>query len=51
VPADQLAFLTERAAEVVKRLKELGYTYVTLDLEGYRTGSMNETLDVKSLRF
>jgi uncharacterized protein len=29
---------------VVGRLKSLGYTYVTLDLEGYRTGSMNETL-------
>ena len=23
---------------------ELGFTYVTLDLGGYRTGSMNETL-------
>lgn len=28
----------------VERLKELGYKYVTLDLEGYRTGSMNEVL-------
>lgn len=25
-------------------LKEVGFTYVTLDLKGYRTGSMNETL-------
>lgn len=31
--------------EVVAKLKSLGYTYVTLDLEGYRTGSMNETLN------
>jgi len=30
--------------ELVDRLKRLGYTYVTLDLEGYRTGSMNEVL-------
>jgi pyridinium-3,5-biscarboxylic acid mononucleotide sulfurtransferase len=29
---------------VVEVCKEAGYTYVTLDLEGYRTGSMNETL-------
>jgi uncharacterized protein len=29
---------------IVSRLKSLGYAYVTLDLEGYRTGSMNETL-------
>lgn len=26
------------------RLRELGYRYVTLDLQGYRTGSMNEVL-------
>jgi uncharacterized protein len=27
---------------IVRRLKELGFHYVTLDLQGYRTGSMNE---------
>ena len=26
------------------QLKSFGFTYVTLDLLGYRTGSMNETL-------
>ena len=31
---------------VVARLKELGFTYVTLDLSGYRMGSMNEALDL-----
>lgn len=31
--------------EVVERLQEAGYLYVTLDLRGYRTGSMNEVLD------
>jgi uncharacterized protein len=29
---------------VVERLKELGYLYVALDLQGYRTGSLNEVL-------
>lgn len=29
---------------VVSKLKEFGFSYVTLDVEGYRTGSMNETL-------
>ena len=28
-------------------LKKLGFSYVTLDLQGYRTGSMNETIDTK----
>lgn len=32
------------AAKIIAALKELGYTYVCLDLEGYRTGSMNEML-------
>lgn len=27
---------------IVQHLRELGYAYVTLDLEGYRTGSLNE---------
>ncbi len=29
---------------VIKRLKGIGYTYVTLDLQGFRSGSMNEVL-------
>lgn len=29
---------------IVEKLKSLGFIYVTLDLEGYRTGSMNELL-------
>lgn len=31
-------------AKIVENLKSLGYAYVTLDLAGYRTGSMNEPL-------
>ncbi len=31
--------------KIVEACKEAGYTYVTLDLQGYRTGSMNESLD------
>jgi uncharacterized protein len=31
-------------AKIVEKLKHLGYAYVTLDLAGYRTGSMNEPL-------
>jgi len=30
--------------KITKRFKKLGYKYVTLDLAGYRTGSMNEVL-------
>ncbi|MCD8020786.1 MAG: ATP-dependent sacrificial sulfur transferase LarE [Clostridiales bacterium] len=30
--------------QIYAELKEIGFSYVTLDLRGYRTGSMNETL-------
>ena len=31
--------------KIVTNFKQYGFTYVTMDLQGYRTGSMNETLD------
>jgi pyridinium-3,5-biscarboxylic acid mononucleotide sulfurtransferase len=30
---------------IVDKLKDLGYNYITLDLEGYRTGSLNEVIN------
>ena len=35
---------TEVRTQIVLRLKEYGFDYVTFDLQGYRTGSMNEVL-------
>lgn len=32
------------ADKIDRKFKELGYQYVTIDLKGYRTGSMNEVL-------
>lgn len=37
-------FELEFIRNTVSRLKELGFTYVTLDLQGFRSGSMNEVL-------
>ena len=31
-------------SELIAKMKALGFTYVTLDLQGFRSGSMNETL-------
>ncbi len=44
---ESLRLALERRDAIVTRLKEIGYTYITLDLEGYRTGSMNEVLNKK----
>ena len=41
-------FLAEdRSAQVAGTLKKIGYAHVTLDLEGYRRGSLNEKLDLR----
>ena len=37
------------AAEFTRIVKALGFTYVTLDLEGFRSGSMNALLPASSL--
>jgi uncharacterized protein len=36
--------------EVDDKFKEIGFVYVALDLQGYRTGSMNETLTGEELQ-
>ena len=44
-PAEISRLLDEQLREqLVAEFKTAGFTYVTLDLQGYRTGSMNETL-------
>jgi pyridinium-3,5-biscarboxylic acid mononucleotide sulfurtransferase len=46
VGPQDLARLVEPGAReaIIKRLRELGFLYVSLDLAGYRTGSLNEAL-------
>ena len=42
VPKDKISGLISRGKPIIDKLKKMGYNYVTVDLEGYRTGSMNE---------
>jgi pyridinium-3,5-biscarboxylic acid mononucleotide sulfurtransferase len=44
------ALAPEMAAAIANRLKSAGFLYVALDLEGYRQGSLNETLSPVSQR-
>ena len=46
VAPDEMARFLEGGTnqQVAERLREIGYRYVTLDLQGYRTGSLNEGL-------
>jgi pyridinium-3,5-biscarboxylic acid mononucleotide sulfurtransferase len=43
------ALSLEMAAEFTRIFKALGFTYVTLDLEGFRSGSMNAVLGLETL--
>ena len=47
LPPDQFPrFMeAETRTRVAKVFREIGFAYTTLDLQGYRTGSMNETLN------
>jgi len=36
--------------EIVEFLRSLGYRYVTLDLQGFRSGSANEALSTKRFK-
>ena len=51
VEPDGMAVLMQdgNRERAVERLKELGYQYVTLDLAGFRSGSMNETLSLREV--
>jgi uncharacterized protein len=46
VPADQVASLAEPETRrrIVEHFRQLGYNYVTLDLQGFRSGSLNEVI-------
>ncbi len=44
VPPDAIPRIAARAEEIAAALKSFGFAYVALDLQGYRTGSLNETL-------
>ncbi|MFX0040492.1 MAG: ATP-dependent sacrificial sulfur transferase LarE [Promethearchaeota archaeon] len=47
LPEDLTNILTNNTLNLIKkRFKELGFTYITIDIEGFRSGSMNEILDL-----
>jgi uncharacterized protein len=52
IPAKELARFCqdELREQLLAHLKSLGFKYVTLDLEGFRSGSLNQVLPVESLR-
>lgn len=52
VPEQQISILLDKDnnKNITERLKKLGYVYVTVDLQGFRSGSMNDQLTKNPLR-
>lgn len=48
VPDDRLADVVAQRAEVVQAVRQAGYRYATLDLEGLRSGNLNAALGLDS---
>ncbi len=46
----QRFFESSTREAIIQRFKEIGFNYVSLDLEGYRIGSMNEALGNRSAK-
>jgi uncharacterized protein len=52
VPASEIALLADPAVRepLARWLRELGFRFVTLDLDGFRTGSMNQLIPLELKR-
>ena len=47
IPKEEFPKIVMESEAIVKSLKDLGFTYVTLDLEGFRSGSLNTGIHIK----
>ena len=47
VNPDEITKLVQNRETIVSEFKKIGFNYVSMDLQGYRTGSMNETIKTK----
>jgi len=50
VPSEAIERVTAHRTTIERELKGLGFTYVTVDLGGFRSGSLNATLDAPRIR-
>ncbi len=42
--------ILEHSETIIKQFKELGFTYITLDIEGFRNGSLNEMSHISHIK-
>jgi len=46
VPPDDFEVVLAQREKIVEQLRSIGYTFIALDLVGYRMGSLNQLLKV-----
>jgi uncharacterized protein len=44
VAKDDFTLILSNSEEIIRKYKKIGFKFVALDIEGYRTGSLNEAL-------
>ena len=44
----QMKQVLDKKNEIVRELKQLGFLYLTLDLEGFRSGSMDQKAEMEN---
>ncbi len=44
VEPDEMKMVLNNREAIYAELKNLGFSYITMDIQGYRTGSMNEVI-------
>ena len=44
IPKEKFKSFLEKSEEIIKELKKMGFGYITLDLQGFRSGSMDEKI-------
>lgn len=50
VPAEEIALLIKKRIEISKNFHDLGFLYVSLDLDGFKSGSLNAALEPTTTR-
>jgi len=48
VPESDMLSVLARREKIIPPLKKIGYRFITLDLEGYRSGSSQEQAEKKT---
>ena len=44
IPKKEFESFLKKSGEIIEELKKMGFDYITLDMEGFRSGSMDEKI-------